>query len=193
MRPASIQGRAAEDLQFIRRAMERSSAFTAVPGAGGAAMGVVGLLAATAGAVQPSAERWLAVWLGAALIAFVIGIVTMRQKAAHAGMALTGQTARRFALSLSAPLVAGAALTAGLWQTGNWSLMPSLWLMLYGTGTVTGGLLSVPAVLVLGVCFMALGVVAMLTPPAWANLWLGLGFGLLQFGFGLYIARKHGG
>ena len=71
MRPASIQGRAAEDLQFIRRAMERSSTFTAVPGAGGAAMGVVGLLAATAGAVQPSAERWLAVWLGAALIAFV--------------------------------------------------------------------------------------------------------------------------
>ena len=71
--------------------------------------------------------------------------------------------------------------------------MPSVWLLLYGTGVVTGGVLSVPAVLVLGLCFMALGVVALVTPPAWGNVWLGLGFGLLQLAFGLYIARKHGG
>jgi hypothetical protein len=193
MMAVSLQGRAADDLRYIRRAMERSSTFTAVPGRGGVAMGSVGVAAAIVGALQPSAGRWLVTWLTAAAIALVIGLVAMRRKAASAGMALTGASARRFALSLSAPLAAGAALTGGLVAAGNWSLMPPVWLLLYGTGVVTGGVVSVPIVLVVGVCFMLLGVIAMVTPPAWGNVWLGIGFGLFHIGFGLYIARKHGG
>ncbi|MGH9158660.1 MAG: hypothetical protein ACRD2X_01560 [Vicinamibacteraceae bacterium] len=188
-----IQGRAAEDLRFIRRAMERSSTFTAVPGYGGAAMGAVGVVAAVVAAMQPTAERWLASWLIAAAIAFAIGAVAMRRKAAQAGVPLSGALARRFALGLSAPLAAGAALTTGLSSAGHWSLMPSVWLLLYGSGVVTGGIVSVPTVPVMGLCFMVLGVVAMATPPEWGNMWLGAGFGLLQICFGLYIARKHGG
>ena len=188
-----IHGRAAEDLRFIRRAMERSSTFTAVPGYGGAMMGAVGIVAAVIGQLQPTAERWLASWIAAAAVAFAIGVIAVRQKAAHAGVPLTGALARRFALALSAPLVAGAALTAGLSFARNWSLIPSVWLLLYGAGAVTGGIVSVPTVLVMGFCFMALGVMAMATPPGWSNVWLGVGFGFLQISFGLYIARKHGG
>jgi hypothetical protein len=173
--------------------MERSSTFTAVPGVGGAAMGIVGVAAAVVGALQPTPQRWLATWLVGAAIAFAIGVVMMRRKAAAAGMPLTGAIGRRFALSLSAPLAAGAALTVALVRDGNWPLMPAVWLLLYGTGVVTGGLVSVPVVLVVGFCFMALGVLALVTPPAWGNVWLGLGFGLLHIGFGMYIARKHGG
>jgi hypothetical protein len=173
--------------------MERSSTFTAVPGLGGAAMGLIGLVAAAAAAMQPSAERWLATWIAAAAIALVIGVVSMRRKAARAGVPLTGAVGRRFALSLSAPLAAGAALTFGLAQAGNWALMPPVWLLLYGTGVVTGGVVSVPIVLVVGLCFMALGALALVTPPEWGNMWLGLGFGALQVGFGVYIARRHGG
>ena len=43
---------------------------------------------------------------------FAIGVVTMRRKAARVGVPLTGAPGRRFALSLAAPLVAGAALDA---------------------------------------------------------------------------------
>ena len=32
-----------------------------------------------------------------------------------------------------------------------------------------------------------------MTPPEWGNFWLALGFGGLQIGFGVYIARNHGG
>ena len=191
--PVPIQGRAAEDLRFIRRAMERSSTFTAVPGYGGAAMGAVGVIAAVAGAMQPMGERWLAGWLTAAAVAFAIGVVAMRRKAAQAGVPLRGALARRFAMGLTAPLAAGAALTAGLSSAGNWTLMPSVWLLLYGAGVVTGGILSVPTVLIMGLCFMVLGVVAMVTPAEWGDLWLGVGFGFVQVCFGLYIARKHGG
>lgn len=190
---ASIQDRAEDDLRFIRRAMERSGTFTAVPGLGGAAMGGVGIAAAVIGALQPSAERWLATWLTAAGVAFVIGVVAMRRKAARADLPLTGAQGRRFALSLSAPLAAGAALTAGLAVAGNWSLMPPVWLLLYGAGAVTGGAVSVPVVAIVGFSFMALGVAALVTPPAWGNVWLGIGFGFIHMASGLYIARKHGG
>lgn len=191
--PVPLHGRAADDLRFIRHAMERSSTFTAVPGVGAMVMGAVGLVAAGAAAVQPTPERWLATWLAAAAIAFLIGADAIRRKAARAGMPLTGSVARRFALSLSAPLIAGAALTFGLWRTSNWEFMPSVWLLLFGTGTLTGGVVSVRVVQVAGLCFMLLGVVAMVTPPEWGNVWLALGFGLVQIGFGAYIARRHGG
>ena len=188
-----IHRRAEDDLRFIRHAMERSSQFTAVPGRGGAGMGVIGVIAAVIASGQPSRERWLIAWLAAAAVALVVGVITMRRKAIAAGVLLTGSAARRFALSLSAPLVAGAALTFGLGRAGIWSMMPATWLLLYGSAVVAGGLHSVRVVLVLGICFMALGVVALMTPPTWGDAWLGTGFGVLQIGFGLYIARRHGG
>ncbi len=96
-------------------------------------------------------------------------------------------------MSLAAPLVAGAALTWGVWLHDGWALIPGVWLLLYGTGVLAGGVFSVAAVRLLGVAFMALGIVALATPPAWGNVWLGVGFGGLQLVFGLYIARRHGG
>ena len=189
----SVGAHAAENLQFIRYAMERSSTFSAVPGVGGALMGGVGLVAAAISARQPSAEGWLAVWLAAAVVALMIGIVAMRRKAARLGALLVGAPARRFALSLAAPLIAGAALTFGLWRHGIWALMPPTWLLLYGTGVLTGGAFSMAPMRPLGLAFMALGTAALVTPPAWGNVWLGLGFGALQIAFGVYIARHHGG
>ena len=184
---------AAADLRFIRHAMERSATFTAVPGWGGAAMGATGIAAAVVAAFQPSVERWMAVWLSAALIACTVGVITMRRKAAHVGVPMTGALGRRFAMSLAAPLVAGAALTGGLWAHGDWALMPPAWLLLYGAGVVTGGAFSVAPTRVLGLSVMAMGTAALLTPPSWGNVWLGLGFGALQVAFGIYIARRHGG
>ncbi|HSC26830.1 MAG TPA: hypothetical protein VLD67_06125 [Vicinamibacterales bacterium] len=184
---------AEENLRFIRRTMERSSTFTAVPGLGGAGMGAVGLAAAVLAANQSSAERWLIVWLLAAAAALGIGIAATLRKAARLGAPVAGAVGRRFAMSLAAPLAAGAALTWGVWMHDDWALMPPVWLLLYGTGVLAGGVFSVAAVRLLGVAFMALGIAALVTPPAWGNFWLAMGFGGLQLVFGLYIARRHGG
>jgi hypothetical protein len=184
---------AEESLQFIRRTMERSSTFTAVPGLGGAGMGAIGLAGAVLAANQSSAERWLVVWLVAATVALGIGVTTMWRKAARLGAPLASAVGRRFAMSLAAPLVAGAALTWGVWMHDDWALMPPVWLLLYGTGVMAGGVFTVAPVRLLGVAFMLLGVAALITPPAWGNVWLGTGFGGLQLAFGLYIARRHGG
>jgi hypothetical protein len=190
---ASFGQHAEESLQFIRRTMERSATFTAVPGAGGVGMGVIGLAAAVLAANQRSAERWLIVWLLAAAVAVGIGVTATLRKAARLGAPVAGAVGRRFAMSLAAPLVAGAALTWGVWLHDDWALLPAVWLLLYGTGVLAGGVFSVVAVRLLGVGFMALGVAALATPPAWGNVWLGIGFGGLQLIFGWYIARRHGG
>ena len=71
-----------------------------LPLAGRAVMGAIGLTAAVIASLQPSAERWLLVWLGAAPIAFAVGLLAMRRKAARLGAALAGAPGRRFALSL---------------------------------------------------------------------------------------------
>ena len=195
-RPAELTSfgqHAEENLQFIRRTMERSSTFTAVPGMGGVGMGIVGITASILAANQRDAHAWLIVWLLAAAVALTIGVTSTWRKAARIGAPLAGAVGRRFAMSLVAPLIAGAALTWGVWMHDDWALMPSVWLLLYGTGVLAGGLFSVAAVRLLGAGFMALGTAALITPPSWGNAWLGLGFGGLQLVFGLFIARRHGG
>ena len=191
--PTTLGGHAADNLRFIRQAMERSATFTAVPGTGGVMMGAVGLLAAAIASRQPTGNRWLITWLAAAAIAFVIGLVTMTRKAARAGVTLSGSSARRFAVALAAPCVAGVALTYALWTIRSYSIMPPAWLLLYGAGVLTGGAFSVAPVRVIGGLFMLLGLVSVVTPPEWGNVWLGVGFGFLHVGSGIYIARHHGG
>jgi hypothetical protein len=58
-RPELLSGRAAENLRYIRQAMERGTTFTSIPGIGGAVMGGVALVASGFAARQPSGDRWL--------------------------------------------------------------------------------------------------------------------------------------
>lgn len=191
--PEPLSGRAAENLHFIRQAMERTTTFTSIPGAGGVGMGIVALGAAVVAVRQPSPDRWLAAWLAAAGIAAIVGLIAMVRKARLGGATLTGATGRRFAIGMAAPFVAGAAITYASWAERSFTMMAPTWLLLYGAGVLTGGIFSVPVVRVIGVCFMALGIAAIATPPEWANAWLAVGFGGLHVGFGTYIARHHGG
>ena len=192
-KPSSVGDHAAENLVFIRQAMERSATFTTIPGAGGVVMGIVALGASAVAGRQPSPDRWLAVWIGAAAIAAIVCLFAMARKARVAGSNLTGATARRFALGMAAPFVAGAAITYELWTIRDFTVMAPSWLLLYGAGVLTGGIFSVPIVRAIGVCFMTLGIAAIVTPPEWGNVWLGIGFGGLHVGFGAYIARNYGG
>jgi hypothetical protein len=192
-RPRSMSSQAADNLTFIRSAMERSSTFTAVPGIGGVVTGVIGLVAAGVSAAQPTAGRWLATWLAAAVAGITVELAAIARKAHRAGLTLTGTSARRFAVGIAAPLFAGAAITYDLWTIGNVTVMVPVWLMAYGAGVLTGGVFTVPVVRALGVSFMVVGLASIVTPADWGTMWLAVGFGALHIGFGAYIARNHGG
>jgi len=182
-----------DDLSFIRRTMERATAFTAVPGWGGAMMGVVALIAAIVAARAASPLAWVISWLAAAAVALLIGGWAMAVKARRAGTPLLTWSGRRFVLSFLPPLAVGVVLTIELVRDDRMHLLPGVWLLLYGSGVVTGGAFSVRAVPVMGICFMLLGVVALFGPAPWGNPLMAAGFGGLHIVFGLLIARRYGG
>ena len=183
---------AVDDLKFIRRAMERAGAFTAVPGWGGVGMGVTALAAAFLAAFQPTLGRWLAVWFAAALLATAIGLWAMVRKARRLDVPLATGAGRKFALGLLPPILVGALLTMALLRAGVPTLVPAVWLLLYGTGIVAAGAFSVPVVPLQGLAFLILGTAALLVPEA-GDLLLGLGFGVVNVVFGVVIAVRHGG
>lgn len=193
MEPIRLPARADDNLRFIRDTMERASTFTAVPGAGGVAMGVTALLAAAISSLARTPEQWLGVWLAEACLAVAIGVWSMARKARRTQTDLFGGPARRFLLSLTPPLGAAAILTLALERTGQVTLLPGIWLLLYGAAVVTGGAMSVRTVVAMGGLFMLLGAAALASPASWGTAYLAAGFGLLQIGFGIAIARRHGG
>jgi hypothetical protein len=182
-----------DDLRFIRETMERSASFTAVPGWGQVAMGVTALAAAWLASHQPAQLTWLRIWLAEACLAIAIALLAMYQKARRAGLPLTSGPSRKFAFSFLPPVGAAALLTAVMLPAGFTRALPGMWLLLYGTGVVTAGAFSVAAVPVMGFCFMLLGVAALFSPAAWANLLMAAGFGGLHIIFGVLIARRYGG
>lgn len=189
--PIAVSDRALEHLAFIRQAMESSGSFTSVPGRGGVVMGVSALVAAYF--VETNPENWLEIWIADAFLAAAIGGLAIRRKASLLKERLATGVGRRFLLNLSPALVAAALLTAAFVRDGRAHLVPGTWLLLYGVAVVSGGAFSVRPIPVMGVCFVALGAVALLGPIGWANLLLAAGFGGLHIIFGLVIARKYGG
>jgi hypothetical protein len=196
LRPAvrPLDGRAADDLAFIRETMEGASTFTAVPGKGGLAMGAVGCAGAVAASMQaPASAPWLVVWLAAAAAAAVVGSVALSRKARAVGRPVLFGVGAKFVRSLLPPLVAGAVLTVVLVRAGLWDALPGTWLLLYGVGLLTAGAFSAAVVRTMGACFMALGLAAFAAPAAWGDLWMTLGFGGVHMGFGAWIWRRNGG
>lgn len=182
-----------DNLRFIRETMEGAAYFTAVSGLGEMTVGVTALAAAYLAARQPTIWGWLLVWLWEALVAFLITTGAIVWKARRSQADLFSRPGQRFALGLFPPLIAGALLTPVLYTSGNADSLPGLWLLLYGTGIVTGGAFSVRTVPVMGLAFMAVGTLAFVAPAAWGSALLAAGFGGLHLLFGAVIARRHGG
>jgi hypothetical protein len=190
--PPALHARALDELSYIRRTMEQAGSFTSVSGWAMVAIGLLAVAAAWVARGQRTPHGWLAVWFAAAPIAIVIGFFGMLAKARATGASPFAGPARRFAMAFGLPLFSGGALTLALDRSGLGGLLPGTWLLLFGTAVACGGAFSVRIVPVMGFCFMALGVGALIFPST-GDWFMALGFGGLLIGFGLAIARRHGG
>jgi hypothetical protein len=192
-KPIPIDARAADHLRYIRETMESAAEFTAVPGWGGVAMGTTALAASALAARQTTTYGWLTVWLAEVFVAVAIAAPAAATKARRANSSLFSGPGRKFVLSFAPPIVVGGLLTFALFQLGATAALPGVWLLLYGTAIVTGGAFSVRAVPIMGLCLMTLGAAALFSSAQWGNVFMAAGFGLVQMGFGLWIALKYGG
>lgn len=190
---SSLHGRAMDNLAFIRNTMEAAGSFTAVSGWGMVAIGILALAVAVAASMAPTEMGALSLWLAAAVLSPLLMIWAMIRKARAAKMPLLSGPGRKFVLSFSPPMAVGALLTFVLYRAGMIDLIPGVWLLLYGTAVVAGGAFSVKIVPVMGLCFMAAGVLAVFSPVSWNDWILGAAFGGLHIAFGIPIARSHGG
>ena len=192
-KPVAMHTHAMDNLRFIRSTMESSTSFTSVPGLGGVVVGLTGLFAGVLAALPAFAADWLVIWVVAATVALVQGGLFMAKKARGEGVSLWRGVARRFFFSVTPPLVAASVLTVILVGTEAAHVIPALWLFMYGSAVISGGTYSVRPVPIMGICFMILGLVALVAPESWANGLLTLGFGGLHIVFGAIIARRYGG
>lgn len=190
--PVALHDRAIDNLRYIRETIERAGAFTAVPGLGFMAMGVVALVAGMMAAGSDELG-WVLTWSAAAAVASTIAVVTVARKARRVGIPVLSGPGRKLALSFAPPVLVAILLTVVLLRRGTADLLPGLWLALYGTGVIAGGTFSVRIVPVMGTFFVLLGALALALPPRFGNPLMVLGFGGLHLVFGAIIARRYGG
>ena len=191
--PPALHDRAMDNLRYIRETMERATPFTGISGWGEIAIGGTAFIASFIAAQEPTFKTWFAVWVAEGLISLLIAGWSMDRKARAVHMPLVTGPGRKAVFSLAPPLIAGALLTLVLARAGAASAIPGTWLLLYGTGVITGGMFSVRAVPAMGLCFMLVGAVALFSPPIYTNWFMAAGFGGLHVLFGAIIVRKYGG
>jgi hypothetical protein len=188
----ALHARAMDNLVFIRDTMERAASFTGVPGWGGVAMGIIATIASFVAAGASAPHQWMLTWLVAAGAASLVGVGALVRKVRRAEGYVLTQPLRRFLLGYLPPIGVGVLLTLVMARHQLYAILPGTWLLLYGTALVTGGAFSVRIVPIMGACFIALGTLALVVPTG-GNWLMAAGFGGLHIGFGLLIARRHGG
>lgn len=190
--PASLQQHAADNLRFIRATMESATAFTGVSGKGYVVCGVSALFAAWLAAQQGSTETWLGVWMLEMVLAASVGLALTAVKTERQGKSLWSASGRKLLLAFIPAMAVGGLLTLTLYLRGDLSLLPGIWLAIYGAAVTTAGAHSIRLIPVMGIAFMALGAAVLLLPLP-ADLMLGAGLGGLHIVFGILLWRNHGG
>lgn len=191
--PPEMQARAMDNLRYIRETMEAAATFTAVSGWGTVVIGVTAIGAAMLSAATGSNARWMFIWLCEACLSIAISVYTMGLKARAAGLPLWSEPARKIVFSFAPPMMVGALLTLLFYERNLLSLLPGIWMLLYGVGVVAAGTFSVRIVPVMGIAFMMVGAMALFAPASWGTACMAAGFGGLHMFFGTLIARRHGG
>ena len=190
--PISIETHALGTLAYIRSSIESSGSLV-VPGTAAMVMGSIGSVAAVAASTPRGAAHWLAIWIFAGAVAFVLGGALMARQAAHTDHPRYLGPLRKFALCLCPALLAGAILTFVLSRAGLTSLLPGSWLLLYGCAVLSASTVTNPRMMrlicTMGALFVALGCTAFALPAAVHMAILGVGFGALHIVFGLLIGR----
>lgn len=196
-------------MEEIQRIMERATLWTLLPGTAAVVGGLLVLVGCAASywmfrsldfaaIINMSLSAQVAfcvMWFAIGVAGVIVEVVLTARAAKRQGLSPKVRSARVAAFSLTPSVVVAAVLTLKF-------LMPAeprpeeiqyivpVWMMLYGTGVYTAGLFSIRPPRILGLTFIAMGVVALLGFQQYGVVSAALSFGLLHIVFGIYILRK---
>lgn len=207
----SEQQQTLQELQHIKKMMERSSRFISLSGLSGIAAGVCALVGAwlaydyvvgnkdllidgNLGLVQAAANdysiifnTWL-FWIAAGtfaaamLSAFVFTWIKSRKQ----GIPLWGKSAVRLLVNVSIPLVAGGIFLFKLIHFGTFGLIAPGCLIFYGLALINAGKYTLGEIRWLGGCELLLGLISLGFVGYGIYFWA-IGFGILHIVYGAYM------
>jgi hypothetical protein len=210
MKPAANPDPLAQ-LTEIRAIMERSSRFLSLSGLSGVGAGVVALLGSVVGhfylqsefpdgylrlmhASEPERRAALPFLLplagGMIAAALLVAVFFTRRRTHSSGQALWSGPARRLAVALAVPLVAGGLFCLRLYLGGDAGMVVPGLLVFYGLALLNASKYTLDEIRLLGLTQIGLGLRAMLQ-PGWGLLYFALGFGLGHIGYGLLMYNRY--
>lgn len=201
------QNESFQELQHIKRMMERSTKFSSLSGFSGVAAGICAL--AGIWFVVKTIAQWkqsnienlnvskdelatqllliaVATFIAAAFSSFIF--VYLRCK--KLGIPVLGMSARRVIINIAIPLFVGGLFIFRLATAGTFLLIPPACLIFYGLALVNASKYTLDEIRYLGYSEIIIGII---------NLWIlgyglifwGIGFGLLHIIYGIIIWWKY--
>lgn len=190
--PVFLHEHAQDNLRFIRAAMESATSFTGVSGLGYVLAGITAIPAAWLAQRQGDANAWLAVWMIELILGASIAFGLTIRKANGQGASLLRASGKKLLLAFLPAMIAGGVITLAFFLTGFVTLLPGVWLSLYGAAVMTAGAWSVRVIPMMGGLFLLTGAVTLLLPVS-GDVMLALGLGGIHILFGIVIWREYGG
>jgi len=196
-------------MQEIQRIMERATLWTLLPGTAAVVGGMLVLLGCAAsyamfrsldfadmlGMSLAAQVAFCVMWFAIGVAGVLVEVLLTARAAKRQGMAPTVRSARVAAFSITPSVVVAMVLTVKFLipvhpRPDEVRYIVPIWMMLYGTGVYTAGLFSIRPPRLLGLTFLAAGIVALLWFPQYGVVSAALSFGLLHVGFGLFVLCK---
>ncbi len=199
------------DLQEIRKMMEKSSRFLSLSGLSGVAAGVVALAAAffayqyknsmaadwsTPGSsVHPALPAdYLAFLIRLAAITLILGLLSgiffTWRKARKQADGFWNPVSKKLVVNMAIPLLAGGAVIITLLVNGVYWIIPELTLIFYGLALISASQYTYRDVFYLGLSELILGVLALIVSGYSLFFWAA-GFGVLHILYGVIMHYKY--
>lgn len=194
--------------------MERSSRFISLSGLSGVVAGIAALVGAALVyaylgvspfdqqrpyyVMAPEVHKWGMGYLtffildavGVIILALSFGIFFTTRKARRKGQKIWDALTRRLLVSLGIPLVAGGLFCLALLKHGLIGLVAPATLIFYGLALVNAGKYTLHDVHYLGLCEIALGLLATFRMGFGLEAWV-IGFGFLHIIYGVWMYYKY--
>lgn len=204
-----------EDLQHIKKMMERSSRFISLSGLSGISAGLCALIGAWVAWPYVFGQKDLVIneslaiaqaltndysiilntylfWIAA--ITFISAFITAFSftyiKSKKEGTAIWSNTSKRLMVNVSIPVIVGGLFLFRLIHFGTFGLVAPGCLIFYGLGLVNASKYTLPEIRYLGFVQILLGIINLWFVGYGLYFWAA-GFGLMHILYGVYMWQKY--
>ena len=204
-----------EDLQHIKKMMERSSRFISLSGLSGISAGLCALIGAWVAWPYVFGQKDLVIneslaiaqaltndysiilntylfWIAAItfISAFITAFFFTYIKSKKEGAAIWSNTSKRLMINVSIPVIVGGLFLFRMIHFGTFGLVAPGCLIFYGLGLVNASKYTLPEIRYLGFVQILLGIINLWFVGYGLYFWAA-GFGLMHILYGVYMWQKY--